>query len=126
MRYTQQEDLFYKYLIMVAPIDGTPIEYSLQVAEYHLKTGAIIEAAEKSGFAQGTPIITGAGDQNSAAIGAGLIDNGCISISMGTAGNANAYIDKPFRDPNGKIIDADATKPSDKEAIMKLFSEAGL
>jgi len=54
------------------------------------------EASEKSGFAQSMPIITGAGDQNSAAIGAGLIDNGCISISMGTAGNANAYIDNPI------------------------------
>lgn len=62
------------------------------------------EAAEKSGFAEGTPIVTGAGDQNSAAVGAGLVDNGCISISMGTAGNANAYIDRPFRDPKGKIM----------------------
>lgn len=31
-----------------------------------------------------------------------------------------------FIDPNGNIIDADAPKPADKEAITKLFSEAGL
>ncbi len=63
-----------------------------------------VEASEKSGLAEGTPIVSGAGDQNSAAIGAGLVENGDISISMGTAGNANAYIDKPFRDPDGKIM----------------------
>ncbi|MBN1298146.1 MAG: xylulose kinase [Actinobacteria bacterium] len=62
------------------------------------------EAAKKSGFLEGMPIVTGAGDQNSAAVGAGLVENGCISISMGTAGNANAYTDMPFRDAAGKIM----------------------
>ncbi len=67
------------------------------------KVGEITPAvSEKSGFAAGTPICVGAGDQNSAAIGAGVIHEGYASVSMGTAGNANAFLDKEFRDPDGK------------------------
>ena len=67
------------------------------------KVGAISKyAAEKSGFAEGMPVCVGAGDQNSAATGAGVIYEGYASVSMGTAGNANAFLDKSFRDPAGK------------------------
>ncbi len=58
--------------------------------------------AEKSGFSEGTPICVGAGDQNSAATGAGVIYEGYASVSMGTAGNANAFLKDAFRDPAGK------------------------
>ena len=58
------------------------------------------EASVKSGFAEGTPICVGAGDQNSAAVGAGVVNPGDASVSMGTAGAAVAYLDSPFRDPN--------------------------
>lgn len=57
-------------------------------------------AAAKSGFAAGTPICVGAGDQNSAAVGAGVVNPGDASVSMGTAGAAVAYVDYPFRDPH--------------------------
>jgi sugar (pentulose or hexulose) kinase len=60
--------------------------------------------SEKSGFAEGTPICVGAGDQNSAAVGAGIVYPGFASVSMGTAGNANAYLDSKFRDPSGKSM----------------------
>ncbi|MHB1337164.1 MAG: xylulokinase [Candidatus Humimicrobiaceae bacterium] len=70
-----------------------------------IKIGEISrEAAEKSGFAEGTSLSIGAGDQNSAAIGAGIVSSNYVSVSMGTAGNANAYLEKPFRDPNGKTM----------------------
>ncbi len=52
-----------------------------------------VEAAARSGFAEGTPICVGAGDQNSAAVGAGVINPGEASVSMGTAGAAVAYTD---------------------------------
>ncbi len=58
------------------------------------------EAAARSGFAEGTPICVGAGDQNSAAVGSGVVNPGDASVSMGTAGAAVAYVDTPFRDPN--------------------------
>jgi xylulokinase len=67
------------------------------------KVGTISKyASEKSGFLEGMPICVGAGDQNCAATGAGVIYEGYASISMGTAGNANAFLNKPFRDPAGK------------------------
>ena len=69
------------------------------------KIGVISKkASEKSGFKCGTPLCVGAGDQNSAAVGAGIVYNGYLSVSMGTAGNANAYLEKPFRDPEGKSM----------------------
>lgn len=49
--------------------------------------------AEKTGLAPGTPICVGAGDQNAAAIGAGLVKPGLTSVSLGTGGLAAAYVD---------------------------------
>ena len=44
------------------------------------------EAAERSGLAEGTLLVTGTGDQQSAAIGGGVIDQGRASLTHGTAG----------------------------------------
>ena len=62
------------------------------------------EAARKTGLLEGTPICIGAGDQNSAAVGAGVVVPGSANISLGTGGAAVAYSDIPFRDPNGKTM----------------------
>jgi xylulokinase len=62
------------------------------------------EAAERSGFPEGTPICVGIGDQNSAAIGAGVVYPGMLSVSLGTGGMAVAFLDKKYRDPKGKTI----------------------
>jgi len=59
------------------------------------------ETAERTGFAAGTPICVGAGDQNSAVVGAGIVSEGFLSVSMGTGGIAITYLDRPFRDPAG-------------------------
>ena len=57
------------------------------------------EAARATGLAQGTPICVGAGDQNSASIGAGIVDKGMISVSLGTGGMAIVCLSWPYRDP---------------------------
>ena len=59
------------------------------------------EAAALTGLNSGTIIAVGAGDQCAGSLGAGITGKGSLSISMGTAGAVNAYLDKPFRDPNG-------------------------
>ena len=65
------------------------------------KVGVISkEISEKTGFLEGTPVCVGAGDQNSAVIGAGIVYDGYLSVSMGTGGIAIAYLDEQFRDPN--------------------------
>jgi xylulokinase len=60
--------------------------------------------AEKSGFREGTPICVGMGDQNSAAVGAGVVYPGMLSVSLGTGGMAVAFLDRKYRDPKGKTI----------------------
>lgn len=59
-----------------------------------------VEAAEKTGLLAGTPLCVGAGDQNAAAVGAGIVVPGALSVSLGTAGLAAAYVDKPYEDPS--------------------------
>lgn len=60
--------------------------------------------SEKTGLKPGTPICIGIGDQNSAAIGAGIIEEGMISISIGTGGLATALLKEPYRDPKGQTM----------------------
>ena len=60
--------------------------------------------ADKSGFLAGTPICVGMGDQNSAAVGAGVVYPGMLSVSLGTGGMAVAFLDRKYRDPKGKTI----------------------
>ena len=62
------------------------------------------EASERGGFLEGTPICMGIGDQNSAAIGAGVVYPGMLSVSLGTGGMAVAFLDENYRDPSGKTI----------------------
>lgn len=57
-------------------------------------------AAAVTGFNEGTPICVGAGDQNSAGIGAGIVESGVVSVSLGTGGMAIACLDHPYRDPD--------------------------
>jgi xylulokinase len=59
------------------------------------------DAAKRTGFRQGTPLCVGAGDQNAAVVGAGIVLPGFLSVSMGTGGIAITYLDRPFRDPSG-------------------------
>ena len=66
--------------------------------------GVSAAAAERCGLRAGTPLCVGAGDQNSAAIGAGIVHKGFLSVSLGTGGLAAAYLDSPFRDPNRKAM----------------------
>ncbi len=55
--------------------------------------------SEKTGFLEGTPLCVGAGDQNCAAVGAGVVEDGLLSVSLGTAGATVVYLTQPFRDP---------------------------
>lgn len=57
------------------------------------------EVSEKTGFAVGTPLCIGVGDQNSAALGAGVVEPGEVSISLGTGGLATIVLDGCYRDP---------------------------
>lgn len=62
------------------------------------------KASERMGFLAGTPLCVGAGDQNSASVGARVIQEGFASVSIGTAGLTITYLDQPYRDPSGKMV----------------------
>ncbi len=62
------------------------------------------EASELSGFAQGMPICFGAGDQQCAAIGAGVIREGLAEITIGTASVMVAHIDSRKPDPDHLVL----------------------
>ena len=49
-------------------------------------------------------IRVGLGDQNSAAIGAGIVEKGMMSVSIGTGGLATALLDTCYRDPKGQAM----------------------
>ncbi|MHB1420813.1 MAG: FGGY-family carbohydrate kinase, partial [Bacillota bacterium] len=62
------------------------------------------DVAQATGFAEGTPICVGAGDQNCALVGAGVVKAGLASITLGTAGLGIAFSPEPVRDPNGNMM----------------------
>ena len=62
------------------------------------------DISEKSGFAVGTAICVGIGDQSAATVGAGVVWPGMLSVSLGTGGMAVAFLDKKYRDPKGDTI----------------------
>jgi len=62
------------------------------------------KAAAESGFAEGMPICVGGGDQQCAAIGAGVIREGLAEITIGTASVTVAHIDSRKKDPKHLVL----------------------
>lgn len=50
-------------------------------------------AAQETGLTEGTPIVSGAGDQPASAVGAGIITEGIVSVTIGTSGVVFASTD---------------------------------
>lgn len=68
------------------------------------RVGAITdEVAARTGLSAGMPVSTGGGDQQCAAIGAGVIEPGLCELTFGTAGNSVAVLAGPINDPNRVI-----------------------
>ncbi len=62
------------------------------------------EIAEKTGLAKGTPLCVGLGDQNSATAGAGVVETGKASVSIGTGGMSIVFLDSPYRCATGNTM----------------------
>ena len=65
------------------------------------------EMAAATGLPEKLPLGVGVGDQSAAALGAGIIRDGDISVSMGTGGMMIACFDTPKRDPHGAFLVTD-------------------
>ena len=61
------------------------------------------KGAGLSGFAEGTLLVAGGGDQQCAAMGAGATKKGVIEVTIGTAGVTVAYMDSPIYDKNMRL-----------------------
>ncbi|EFV01578.1 carbohydrate kinase, FGGY family protein [Pseudoramibacter alactolyticus ATCC 23263] len=69
------------------------------------QVGVVSEiASELTCFAQGTPICVGGGDQQCAAVGAGVIKEGLAEISIGTAAVMVAAVDNIYPDPQQEVL----------------------
>lgn len=79
------------------------------------RVGAVdAAAAARTGLAEGTPLIVGAGDQQCAAVGAGVISAGLAEVTLGTAGVSIAHQDQPRFDPACKINCSASAVPGQK------------
>jgi len=84
---------------------GLPMEKLPPIKTPARQVGVVSEeASEASGFAKGMPICYGGGDQQCAAIGAGVIREGLAEITIGTASVMVAHIDSRKPDPKHLVL----------------------
>ena len=62
------------------------------------------EVSERTGLAEGTPISTGTGDQQCAAIGAGVVKPGFAELTLGTSGVLVVATEKPVLPESGIMM----------------------
>jgi xylulokinase len=81
-----------------------PESWVAEVAESPEVTGRVTyPAAEATGLPVGTPVVAGAGDQAAQAVGTGIVDEGVISVTIGTSGVVFAG-SRSFRvEPEGRL-----------------------
>jgi len=61
------------------------------------------DAAKATGLLAGTPVIAGGGDQAAQAIGAGIVREGLVSVTIGTSGVVFAPSDSYRLEPQGRL-----------------------
>ncbi|MCB2188976.1 MAG: xylulose kinase [Deltaproteobacteria bacterium] len=81
-------------------------------------------AAQATGLAAGTPLVVGAGDQQCAAVGAGIIAEGMAEITIGTSMVMVAHLDSRKPDPAGQVLIGGSGLPG-KWDMEGLYATAG-
>lgn len=72
-------------------------------------TGGVTRwASQQTGLAAGTPVVGGSGDNQSGAVGAGVVSPGMVLATLGTSGVIYAHADKPRKDLPPDAAPADA------------------
>jgi xylulokinase len=81
-----------------------PAEWLPDIAESPFVTGTISRsAAAVTGLLEGTPVVGGAGDQAAQAVGAGIVAEGTVSVTLGTSGVVFAASDHFRVEPQGRL-----------------------
>ncbi|MEJ5187693.1 MAG: xylulokinase, partial [Breznakiellaceae bacterium] len=87
-----------------ALIDPHLIEYLPPLIESHAMAGTVsAEAAKKYGIPEGALVASGGGDNMMGAIGTGTVEDGFLTMSLGTSGTLYGYSDSPVVDPEGNL-----------------------
>jgi xylulokinase len=61
------------------------------------------DGASATGLPEGLPVVAGAGDQAAEAVGCGLVDDGSVSVTIGTSGVVFAATEQFRLDPGGRL-----------------------
>ena len=86
--------------------DGLGLDRDMlpEVYESDAVTGVISSwAAERTGLAEGIPVVGGGGDQAAGAVGNGIVQPGLVSCTLGTSGVMFAHTEKAVYDPQGRV-----------------------
>lgn len=62
------------------------------------------QAAQLTGLKAGTPVVNGSSDNSAAALGAGMINAGQVTLIIGTAGVISVCSNKPLSDPQNRTM----------------------
>ncbi|MGB0678867.1 MAG: xylulokinase [Polyangiales bacterium] len=60
-------------------------------------------AAARLGLPEGVPVASGGGDNMMGAIGTGSVQEGRLTVSLGTSGTLYTHVDRPVIDPAGQV-----------------------
>jgi xylulokinase len=78
--------------------------------------------SEDSGLAKSTKVIAGAGDQQCAALGVGVVKPGRIKCTTGTGSFILAYLDEPKFDPERRVLCSCAAVPGKYVQEASIFT----
>jgi len=81
-----------------------PLEFLPEVYEGTEITGYIKrDIAKLTGLAENTPVVAGGGDQAAGGVGNGVVEEGKVSVTVGTSGVVFAHSEKVIVDPLGRL-----------------------
>lgn len=90
-----------KEMISELKIPGTWLP---DVTESFVASSSVSSAASKeTGLSEGTPVVAGGGDQAAQAVGTGIIDEGAVSVTIGTSGVVFAASRHYRIEPEGRL-----------------------
>jgi xylulokinase len=110
---------------MLAALD-IPAGWLPECHESALPTAAISsQAARETGLKVGTPVVGGGGDQAAQAVGSGIIEQGTISVTLGTSGVVFAATDRFLLEPEGRLHAFCHAVPGQWHLMGVMLSAAG-
>ena len=92
---------------------GIPLEKLPEVVPSGTIVGKVSKrSSDSTGFAEGTPLVTGGGDIQCGTLGAGVIKSGEAFVVVGTAINTEVCLDEPLFDPDKRALVHPHAEPS--------------